>query len=62
MDNNDFGQRWPRLKERLPAENPELRSEELIYEIGKEAELMLLLEEKLKKNRKEIDNWLSMMG
>ena len=62
METKDLQEKWPALKEKLKAEYPSLTEEELTYEIGKEGELLKRLQEKLGKNKKEIDNWLSIMG
>lgn len=53
---------WELKKAKLLKEHPELTTDDLIYEIGKEEELLKKLEEKLKKNRQEIRKWLSLMG
>jgi hypothetical protein len=62
MDNNELRAKWPELKQKIKQEHPELSDEDLRYEIGKEGELLQRLQEKLKKNRQQIDNWLSIMG
>lgn len=62
MENNELAQKWPALKAKLKAEYPSLTEDELVYEIGKEGELLKRLQEKLGKNRKDIDNWLSLLG
>jgi hypothetical protein len=62
MDSKELKEKWPQIQARLKAEYPHLSTEELIYEIGKEAELLHRLQEKLGKNKEEIDNWLKFMG
>ncbi len=62
MDNTQLEKNWPQLREQLLAKYPDLNAEDLVYEIGKEAELLKRLQEKLKKNRTEIDYVLSLMG
>ena len=62
MDNTQIENNWPQLREKLLAQYPNLSAEDLAYEIGKEAELLKHLQEKLKKNRSEIDYILSLMG
>lgn len=63
MDNNkSFEERWPEHRERLKEEHPELSNEDLHYEPGQHEELILRLAEKLKKTKKEIRNWLHIMG
>jgi len=53
---------WPELRKNLLEKYPDLTAEDLAYEIGKEGELLKRLQEKLKKNRNEIEYVLSMMG
>ena len=63
MDNNkDLTTKWPTIKEKIKEEFPQLTEEDLVCEMGKEHELLLQLREKLEKNKKQIDNWLSIMG
>ena len=62
MQQQDFKDKWPQLKERLQKEYPHLTNEDLIYQIGKEGELLKRLEKKLGKTDKEIRYWLSLMG
>lgn len=62
MEKQNFSAQWPRLKEHLQKEHPHLTSEDLIYEVGKEEELLERLEKKLGKNRNEIRKWLHLMG
>ena len=62
MDNKELREKWPVIKQHIQEQYPEMSEEDLKYEIGKQAELLRRLQEKLKKNRDEIDNWLSVMG
>ena len=62
MDNENLQKNWPQLKEKLQLEYPHLSKEDLILEIGEEGELLKRLQEKLGKNKKEIDDWLKIMG
>ena len=62
MDHNELREKWPILKEKIKDEHPELTEHDLYYQIGKEEELLERLQEKLRKNRKEIDYWLSLLG
>ena len=41
---------------------PDLTDQDLVYEIGKEEELLERLQKKLNKNEHEIRKWLSLMG
>ncbi len=62
MDTTQIGKNWPELRKKLMEKYPELTADDLVYEIGREAELLKHLQEKLKKNRSEIDYVLSLMG
>lgn len=62
MDSNEFSKKWGKMKEQLKKDYPQLTEEDLVYEIGQEEALLLRLQKKLGKNRKEIDNWLSILG
>lgn len=55
-------QNWPIVKDAIKKEHPELNEQDLVYEIGKEKELLKRLQEKLKKDEHEIRKWLSLMG
>ena len=62
METPDFKNNWSRWKERIIAEHPNFTDEELDYEVGKEADLILRLKEKTKKTETDIYNWLHLMG
>lgn len=62
MNNNELREKWPVLKKKIKEAHPEIKEHDLAYEIGREEELLLRLQEKLGKNRKEIDNWLALLG
>ncbi len=53
---------WEAKKDQLKKEYPHLTNEDLVYEVGKEAELLERLQKKMSKNKKEITKWLSLMG
>ncbi len=53
---------WETKKEQLKKEYPDLTTDDLAYEIGKEEELLERLQKKMSKNKKEITKWLSLMG
>jgi len=53
---------WEIKKEELVKKFPQLNYDDMIYEVGKEQELLKRLQEKLKINEKEIRKWLSLMG
>ena len=53
---------WPELRKKLLDKYPNLTAEDLAYEIGKEGELLKRLQDKLSKNRQEIEYVLSLMG
>lgn len=61
MENQKF-ENWETVREELLKKYPELSREDLYYELGKEEELLERLQNKLKKNRTEIRNWLHIMG
>lgn len=61
MEKNQI-RNWPEIKDKLQAEFPHLTTEDLIYEIGKEEELLERLQKKLDKNADELKGWLSLMG
>ena len=62
MESSEFAEKWPALREQLLKDHPNLTAEDLYYEIGKEEELLIRLQEKLNKTKKEIRNWLHIMG
>ena len=62
MEHNELHEKWPELKTKIKEAYPELADEDLLLEIGKENELLLKLQEKLQKNRKEIFDFLKIMG
>jgi hypothetical protein len=62
MENSELQSKWPAIKSKIKQQYPHLTEEQLRYEIGKEGELLERLQVSLGKNRKEIDNWLSIMG
>ena len=62
MSNEELEQKWPELKSRIKKEYPMIADELLVHEIGKEGELLERLQKVLGKNKKEMDNWLSIMG
>jgi len=53
---------WEEKKEHLKKAFPQLTQADLVYELGKEGELLRRLQEKLNKNEHEIRKWLSLMG
>lgn len=62
MEAKQLKDKWPELREKLLEKYPQLTAKDLVYEIGQEAELLKRLQERLGKNRKEIDYVLSLMG
>ena len=62
MDNNKLHEQWPKIKTNLKKAYPQLTDQELVLEIGKEEVILHHLQDKLKKNRKEIFDFLSIMG
>ena len=61
MSNEELQLKWPELKNRIKKEYPMISDELLVYEIGKEGELLERLQKVLGKNKKEMDGWLSLM-
>lgn len=62
MENPNKNESWEEKKQRLLKEYPSLKPEDLEYEAGKEEEMLIRLQEKLGKTRKEIRNWLHILG
>ena len=61
MKNKEF-QNWEVKKTKIQSQFPQLSSDDLMYKVGQEIELLKRLQEKLGKNKKEIRKWLSLMG
>lgn len=59
---NNTIENWEEKKRQLIKENPHLTADDLIYEAGKEQELLERLQKKLSKSETEIRKWLSFMG
>lgn len=53
---------WESKKEKLKKQYPQLTYDDLLYEVGKEEELLKRLQKKLNKTEHEIRKWLSLMG
>jgi hypothetical protein len=53
---------WEQKREHLKKEFPNLTEDDLLYEVGREEELLTRLQEKLNKNKHEIRKWLSLMS
>ena len=49
---------WPEVKERAKETNVELTDEDLVYEPGKEEELLKRLSIKMKRTRQDVKAWL----
>ena len=64
MENNipDFQNRWPEYKKKIKETHPELTEDDLLYELNKEEELLERLQIRLGKTKKEIFDWLHVMG
>lgn len=62
MENDDFKEKWEQSKHKIKEAYPHLTDEDLAYRIGKEEELLEELQKKLGKTKKEIRNWLHIMG
>jgi|SoiMethySBSTD1v2_1073268.scaffolds.fasta_scaffold3247123_2 hypothetical protein len=55
-------QNWQTIKDAIKKDHPDLTEQDLVYEIGKEEELLERLQKKLNKSEHEIRKWLSLMG
>lgn len=53
---------WEEVKEKIKKEHSHLTEDDLIYEAGKEEELMKRLAARLDKSEEEVRNWLSLIG
>jgi len=62
MENSELQAKWPQIKNKIQAQYPSLKEDDLKYEIGRESELLLRLQQKLGKTNSEIKNWLSLLG
>ena len=62
MDSKELQEKWPMIKNKIQAQHPDLKDEDLNYEFGQESALLLRLQKKLGKTNEEINNWLSLMG
>lgn len=63
MENTgNLEEKWPRVKEQLKKEHPQLTEGDLHYDAGQEEELVRRLHEKLNRTKREIRNWLHIMG
>ncbi len=62
MNDKKSPENWDKIKTDLMAANPNITAAELICEIGKEKEVLIKLQKQLKANKKDIDNYLNMMG
>jgi hypothetical protein len=62
MDNQALKDNWPAIKHKMQQQYPSLTEDDLVYEIGKEGELLERLQQKLGKNKQEMDKWLSLLG
>ena len=58
----DIENNWERWKQNIQREYPQLTDADLMYEINKDEELLLRLQQKTGKTRKEIFDWLKIMG
>jgi hypothetical protein len=62
MEEDQFSSTWERNKEALRKQHPHLTEDDLAYQLGKEEELLERLQTKLGKTKKEIRDWLRIMG
>lgn len=62
MNDQEIRDKWPAIKNKIRQQYPVLTEADLVYEIGKEGELLKRLQQKLGKNKEEMDKWLSLLG
>ena len=62
MEQQELQSKWPQIQEKIKQEHPDVKIDDLKYEIGQEEALLLQLQQRLGKTRKEIFNWLSILG
>ena len=63
MENKEsFEAQWPKYRERLKQEHPQLTEDDLRYKPGAEEDLLLRLQERLNKTKREIRDWLCILG
>lgn len=62
MDKLELKEKWTSYKDKIKQAHPELADHDLQYEEGKDEELLSRLQEKLGKTKKEILDWLRIMG
>lgn len=62
MENLSLRDKWLIYRRELLKEHPELKENDLNYEFSNEEELLIQLQEKLGKTKKEIKNWLQFLG
>ncbi len=62
MDQDKFSKAWEKGKDAFRTAHPQLQDDDMLYELGKEEELLERLEKKTGKTKKEITNWLHIMG
>ncbi len=53
---------WEQKQQALQQKFPFLKGEDLVYEIGREKELLKKLQEKLNINEGDLAKWLRLMG
>lgn len=62
MDKPDFNSNWPKWKEEVKKQYPDMTEDELRHELDKDEELLERLQEKTGKTKDEIYKWLHFMG
>lgn len=62
MENQQHHENWEQAKKQLKEQYPHVNIDDLEYELGKEEELLEKLQMKLGKTKKEIRDWLRIMG
>lgn len=62
MNDQEIRDKWPVIKNKIRQQYPSLTEDDLVYEIGKEGELLKRLQQKLGKNKEDMNKWLSLLG
>ena len=62
MEKMSQEKKWKEWAEKLKKEYPDLTDQDLKFEQGREEETLIRLQDKLKKTKEEITNWLHIMG
>jgi len=62
MENQQHREKWEQAKKQIREQYPHVDIDDLEYDIDKQEELLEKLQMKLGKTKKEINDWLRIMG